>query len=80
MSEFARRPERGRAVTDPALLELEAGRIATGGGCVARADDGRVVFVRHCLPGERVLAAVTEETRSYFRADALQSRLRRRGT
>ena len=72
MSEFARRPERGRAVTDPALLELEAGRIATGGGCVARADDGRVVFVRHCLPGERVLAAVTEETRSYFRADALQ--------
>ncbi len=59
-------------MTDGQLLDLEAGPIAAGGGCVARADDGRVVFVRHCLPGERVLAAVTEETKSYFRADALE--------
>ena len=54
------------------LLDLEAGPIAAGGGCVARANDGRVVFVRHCLPGERVFAAVTEETKSYLRADALE--------
>jgi tRNA/tmRNA/rRNA uracil-C5-methylase (TrmA/RlmC/RlmD family) len=54
------------------VLELEAGAIAAGGGCVARADDGRVVFVRHCLPGERVMASVTEETKSYLRADAIE--------
>ena len=28
--------------------------------------------MRHCLPGERVLAAVTQETRSYLRADAVE--------
>jgi tRNA/tmRNA/rRNA uracil-C5-methylase (TrmA/RlmC/RlmD family) len=59
-------------VSEPSLIELEAGPIAAGGGCVARADDGRVVFVRHCLPGERVLAAVTEETKSFLRADAVE--------
>ncbi len=52
-------------------LELLVGAVATGGGCVARAPDGRVVFVRHALPGERVLATVTETTRSYLRADAV---------
>lgn len=72
MFECRRLPERSHAVTAPPLLELEAGRAAAGGGCVARAEDGRVVFVRHCLPGERVLAAVTEEAKSYLRADALQ--------
>ena len=56
---------------DP-LVELEAGPVAAGGGCVARADDGRVVFVRHCLPGEHVRAVVTEETKSYLRADAVE--------
>ncbi|MGA2528783.1 MAG: TRAM domain-containing protein [Acidimicrobiales bacterium] len=54
------------------MIELEAGPVAAGGGCVARADDGRVVFVRHCLPGERVMASVTEETKSYLRADAVE--------
>ena len=38
----------------------EVGPVAHGGHCVAR-HDGRVVFVRHALPGERVLAAVTED-------------------
>ncbi len=52
-------------------LELLVGAVATGGGCVARAPDGRVVFVRHTLPGERVRAKVTETTRSYLRADAV---------
>ena len=54
------------------MMRLEAGPIAAGGGCVARADDGRVVFVRHCLPGEHVLAVITEETKSYLRADAVE--------
>jgi tRNA/tmRNA/rRNA uracil-C5-methylase (TrmA/RlmC/RlmD family) len=52
------------------LLELDVGSIAGGGGCVARAPDGRVVFVRHALPGERVMAQVTATTTSFLRADA----------
>jgi tRNA/tmRNA/rRNA uracil-C5-methylase (TrmA/RlmC/RlmD family) len=54
------------------LLELEIGNVASGGGCVARAPDGRVVFVRHCLPGERVMARVTATTTSFLRADAVE--------
>jgi tRNA/tmRNA/rRNA uracil-C5-methylase (TrmA/RlmC/RlmD family) len=55
-----------------ALIELQTGAIAAGGGCVARADDGRVVFVRHALPGERVMATITAETSSFLRADAVE--------
>jgi tRNA/tmRNA/rRNA uracil-C5-methylase (TrmA/RlmC/RlmD family) len=54
------------------LLELEVGAIAAGGGCVGRAPDGKVVFVRHSLPGERVRAQVTATTSSYLRADAVE--------
>jgi tRNA/tmRNA/rRNA uracil-C5-methylase (TrmA/RlmC/RlmD family) len=54
-----------------ALVELVVGKPAAGGACVTRLPDGRVAFVRHCLPGERVLAAITEVTRSFVRADAV---------
>jgi tRNA/tmRNA/rRNA uracil-C5-methylase (TrmA/RlmC/RlmD family) len=54
------------------LLELEVGALAGGGGCVARATDGRVVFVRHSLPGERVQARVTSATKKFLRADAVE--------
>jgi tRNA/tmRNA/rRNA uracil-C5-methylase (TrmA/RlmC/RlmD family) len=54
------------------LLELTAGAVAAGGACVSRAPDGRVVFVRHTLPGERVLARVTGETKHFLRADAVE--------
>jgi tRNA/tmRNA/rRNA uracil-C5-methylase (TrmA/RlmC/RlmD family) len=54
------------------VLELEVGAIAHGGHCLARAGDGRVVFVRHALPGERVRAVVTEERSGYLRADAVE--------
>lgn len=54
------------------LVELRCGAVAAGGGCVARGDDGRVVFVRHALPGEHVLAQVTHATTSYQRADAVE--------
>ena len=57
---------------DGELLELEVGDIAGGGGCVGRAPDGRVVFVRHSLPGERVVAQVTSKTTSFMRADAVE--------
>ncbi|MBV8932869.1 MAG: class I SAM-dependent RNA methyltransferase [Kutzneria sp.] len=53
-------------------LEVEVGNVAHGGHCVARAD-GRVVFVRHALPGERVVVEVTEDKGgSYCRADAIE--------
>ncbi len=55
-----------------ALLEVEVGPVAHGGHCVAR-HDGRVVFVRHALPGERVRVRVTEDTGgSYCRGDAVE--------
>lgn len=63
---------RGRSLVGSVLL-LDVGPIAHGGFCVAR-HEGRVVFVRHTLPGERVLARVTEggaEDR-YLRADAVE--------
>ncbi|MEV7226288.1 MULTISPECIES: TRAM domain-containing protein [Polymorphospora] len=51
-------------------VELVVGAVAHGGHCVARLD-GRVVFVRHALPGERVVAQITELHRGYLRADAV---------
>jgi tRNA/tmRNA/rRNA uracil-C5-methylase (TrmA/RlmC/RlmD family) len=53
-------------------LDLDIGPVAHGGHCVARYE-GRVVFVRHTLPGERVRARVTEDGGgSYVRADAVE--------
>ncbi|MFI5779641.1 class I SAM-dependent RNA methyltransferase [Nocardia sp. NPDC051570] len=54
------------------LLELRLGAPGHGGFCVAR-HDGRVVFVRHGLPGELVRARVTEDRGgSFCRAEAVQ--------
>ncbi len=53
------------------IVELEVGPLAHGGSCVAR-HDGQVVFVRHALPGERVEAVVTGETKHLLRADAVE--------
>jgi tRNA/tmRNA/rRNA uracil-C5-methylase (TrmA/RlmC/RlmD family) len=58
------------SIENPESLELDVGDIAGGGGCVGHAPDGRVVFVRHSLPGERVVAHVTSSTSSFIRADA----------
>ncbi len=58
-------------VTDT-VVELEVGAIAAGGGCVGHAPDGRVVFVRHSLPGERVRARITSATTRFLRADAVE--------
>lgn len=53
------------------MLDVEVGPVAHGGHCVAR-HEGRVVFVRHALPGERVHAVVTEDGGgSFCRADAV---------
>ena len=55
------------------VLELTAGEVVHGGWCVSRQDDtGWVIFVRHALPGERVLATVTQATARFARADATE--------
>lgn len=54
------------------MLDLEVGAPAHGGHCVAR-HEGRVIFVRHALPGERVRARLTESGTDarFWRADAV---------
>src|SRR3954470_22634881 len=53
-------------------FEVTVGPVAHGGHCVAR-HEGRVVFVRHALPGERVVVEVTEDRHARFcRADAIE--------
>ena len=61
-------------------LEFQVGRtvevavidVAQGGWCVARPEGLPVVFVRHTLPGELVIARVTEVTTRFARADAVE--------
>ncbi|MDP9796949.1 tRNA/tmRNA/rRNA uracil-C5-methylase (TrmA/RlmC/RlmD family) [Catenuloplanes nepalensis] len=55
-------------------VEVLVGAVAHGGHCVARVggDGGPVLFVRHALPGERVIALVTEVHRGFARADAVE--------
>lgn len=68
-------PRRGPAPGehDGEVVELEVGAVAHGGICVAR-HEGRVVFVRHTLPGERVRARLTDarEGARFWRADAVE--------
>ncbi|MBA0052017.1 class I SAM-dependent RNA methyltransferase [Streptomyces sp. AJS327] len=71
-------PEAAEPGAAPTLVgeeyEVEVGPVAHGGHCVARTEEGRVLFVRHSLPGERVVARVTEghaESR-FLRADAVR--------
>ena len=54
-------------------LTLSVGDLVHGGHCLSR-HEGRVVFVRHALPGERVVAEVTEgdESSRFLRADAVE--------
>jgi 23S rRNA (uracil1939-C5)-methyltransferase len=49
-------------------LELVPTTVVAGGDALARDAEGRVVFVRGALPGERVVAAVTERRRDFARA------------
>ena len=73
----ARRPRRKAPAKGPDLagrrFTVETGNIGHGGFVVAR-HEGVVVFVRHALPGERVVAEVTEgrEGDRFLRADAVE--------
>ena len=56
-------------------FEAEVGAVAHGGHCVVRLPEpeARVVFVRHALPGERVVVEITEGTDGdrFWRGDAV---------
>lgn len=55
------------------LIELVLGPVAHGGHCVAR-HEGRVVFVRHGIPGERVRVRLTDhdEGARFWRGDVAE--------
>jgi tRNA/tmRNA/rRNA uracil-C5-methylase (TrmA/RlmC/RlmD family) len=57
----------------PERIEVEIGPVAHGGRCVAR-HEGQVIFVRHALPGERVIAEITGSGPAgrYLWADAVE--------
>lgn len=55
-------------MSDP-VVDIES--IAHGGHCIAHLD-GQVVFVRHAIPGERVRIRITERTKRFLRADAVE--------
>jgi tRNA/tmRNA/rRNA uracil-C5-methylase (TrmA/RlmC/RlmD family) len=52
---------------------VTVGAVAHGGFCVAR-HEGRAIFVRHALPGERAVVEVTEGAQDdrFLRADAIE--------
>jgi tRNA/tmRNA/rRNA uracil-C5-methylase (TrmA/RlmC/RlmD family) len=63
---------RGRSLVGERYV-VEVDRVAHGGHCVAR-HEGVVVFVRHTLPGERVVVRITEgdEGSQFLRGDAVE--------
>ena len=65
------RVARGRSLVGERYT-VDVGPVAHGGHFVAR-HEGRVIFVRHTLPGERVVVEVTEgdEGSKFLRADAI---------
>ncbi|WP_448003802.1 class I SAM-dependent RNA methyltransferase [Agromyces bauzanensis] len=68
----ARPAPRSQAVTDGPVIELEVERVAHGGVFVAH-HEGRVVFVADAIPGERVVARVTDVQHDrYWRAETLE--------
>ena len=72
-------PTRGRAAGGERdrreEIVLRVGAPAHGGHCVARPVDGaggRVVFVRHALPGETVRAVLTDRSARAWRAETIE--------
>jgi 23S rRNA (uracil1939-C5)-methyltransferase len=53
-------------------LELEISDLAAGGRGLARATDGRVVFVAGAVTGEKVRARLIAEKRQYLEAETLE--------
>ncbi len=57
-------------VNEP-LQRIKIERPATGGG-VGRLSDGKVIFVKHCLPGEVVDVSITTTNAKMARGDAIE--------
>ncbi len=57
----------------PGQLTLEVGSMAPGGHCIARYE-GHVIFVRHAIPGETVVAQLTQAGPAgrYWWADTIE--------
>jgi tRNA/tmRNA/rRNA uracil-C5-methylase (TrmA/RlmC/RlmD family) len=56
-------------------VEATIGPVAHGGHMVARVPAGDasvVIFVRHALPGERVVVEITDVAKRFFRGDAVE--------
>ena len=51
-------------------LEVDITAIAHGGHCIARYE-GRVIFVRHAIPGERVIVEISDVTKSFARGNCI---------
>lgn len=70
----SRRPRGASRVGE--RFEAVVGPVAHGGHCVVRLGppDSRVVFVRHAIPGERVVLEITEGTDGdrFWRGDAVE--------
>lgn len=66
------RQSRGRSLVGT-RYEVEVGPVAHGGHFVAR-HEGRVIFVRHAITGERVVVEITEgtDTDRFLRGDAVE--------
>lgn len=71
-------PQTGEPQSGESLVgqeyEVEVGPVAHGGHCIARTAEGQVLFVRHTLPGEKVVAKVTDGATDsrFLRADAVR--------
>lgn len=77
---MTRRPTRQRQARGASRVgerfEAVVGPVAHGGHCVVRLEppEARVVFVRHAIPGERVVLEITEGTEGdrFWRGDAVE--------
>jgi 23S rRNA (uracil1939-C5)-methyltransferase len=67
-----RRRKGSRAHNRPLVpIELELTGFANGGRAIGHAEDGRVVFVEYGIPGERVVAEITNDSPGYLEATAV---------
>ena len=54
------------------IVQTVLSDIAHGGACVGRAEDGRAIFARFGLPGEKVRVEVTQERSKLLRGDVVE--------
>ncbi len=69
----AARSRKGKRLVNRPLepIEVTLTGFAAGGKAVGHAPDGRVVFVEYALPGERVIAEITDSHTNFIEATAV---------